>query len=294
MIGSIGVFIATDLLTFYLVYALVSIPAYWLLADDAPASRRAARHGRTPWQPADRGRHKGAYHLAMARWRAGADHRQFRHEDGPRAPLNGWMPLTYAAAPIPAAAVLSGAAVKAGVIGLIRFLPFGFLLQGRGEALGPGLAASLSYLSAAGTALLMLHFLMRLAEPADPVAPEQTPASIFCFWPLIAVGAIFIPWLLYPAVGDLSEVLSLTRLWDGLWPLLIGAVLALGLKRWGERLPRIPEGDAVVIAEPAFRSSFALSGFFENLDARLRLFPAGGLLLVTIALLLAALAAHAE
>ena len=51
------------------------------------------------------------------------------------APLNGWMPLTYTAAPIPAAAVLSGAAVKAGVIGLIRFLPFGAPMQGWGEAL---------------------------------------------------------------------------------------------------------------------------------------------------------------
>ncbi len=40
------------------------------------------------------------------------------------APLHIWMPLAYTAAPIPAAAVLSGAAVKAGVIGLIRFMPF--------------------------------------------------------------------------------------------------------------------------------------------------------------------------
>ena len=30
MAGSLGVFIAADLLTFYLVYALVSIPAYYL------------------------------------------------------------------------------------------------------------------------------------------------------------------------------------------------------------------------------------------------------------------------
>ena len=33
-------------------------------------------------------------------------------------PFHVWMPLAYRAAPIPAAAVLSGAAVKAGVIGL--------------------------------------------------------------------------------------------------------------------------------------------------------------------------------
>jgi len=32
-------------------------------------------------------------------------------------PMHGWMPLAYTAAPIPAATVLSGAAVKAGVIG---------------------------------------------------------------------------------------------------------------------------------------------------------------------------------
>ena len=42
MAGSLGVFVAADLLTFYLVYALVSIPAYVLIADDdAPASKRA-------------------------------------------------------------------------------------------------------------------------------------------------------------------------------------------------------------------------------------------------------------
>ena len=48
-------------------------------------------------------------------------------------PLNGWMPLTYAATPIPAAAVLSGAGVKAGVIGLIRFLPLGAPARGLGR-----------------------------------------------------------------------------------------------------------------------------------------------------------------
>jgi NADH:ubiquinone oxidoreductase subunit 4 (subunit M) len=32
MIGSLGDFIAADLLTFYLVYALVSIPAFGLIA----------------------------------------------------------------------------------------------------------------------------------------------------------------------------------------------------------------------------------------------------------------------
>jgi hypothetical protein len=79
-------------------------------------------------------------------------------------------------------------------------------------------------------------------------------------------------------------------------PFLIGAALALGLARWGRKasLPRIPAGDTVVVAEAGFRSSFALAGLFEKVDARLRGFPAGCLSLVTIALILAALAAKAR
>jgi formate hydrogenlyase subunit 3/multisubunit Na+/H+ antiporter MnhD subunit len=58
-------------------------------------------------------------------------------------PFNGWMPLTCAAAPIPAAALLSGAGVKAGVIGMVRFLPLGIPLEGWGDAL-----VALGFLSA--------------------------------------------------------------------------------------------------------------------------------------------------
>jgi formate hydrogenlyase subunit 3/multisubunit Na+/H+ antiporter MnhD subunit len=39
-------------------------------------------------------------------------------------PLHVWMPLAHPVAPFPASAVLSGIIVKAGLIGLIRFLPF--------------------------------------------------------------------------------------------------------------------------------------------------------------------------
>lgn len=50
-------------------------------------------------------------------------------------PMHFWMPLSYTVTPVPAAAVLSGAAVKAGIIGLIRFLPFDMALPGWGELL---------------------------------------------------------------------------------------------------------------------------------------------------------------
>ena len=428
--GSLGVFVAADLLTFYLLYALVSIPAYELIVrDGSPSSTRAG----------------GVYMaftilgealliMAFVLLAAGEPHGSLRIGDvmaalpaspwrdgaialviagfGMKmalAPLNGWMPLTYRVAPIPAAAVLSGAAVKAGVIGLIRFLPFAAPLQGWGDALaaigfvsafygvaigitqqnpktilayssisqmgviaavigmalasgdsgapsevafyaanhvlakgalflavgvaaatdlgrdrwapilaavlalslaglpltggalaklavkgplGDGVAASLANISAAGSAMLMLHFLMHLPGTESRNEEPQTPASIVRLWPLVALGAIFIPWLLYPAVGDLLDMASVSTAWDGSWPIVIGAGLALGLRRWAASLPRIPEGDTVVPAEAAFKASFGLSGFFESLDAPLRQWPVASLSLLAIALLLAAIAAN--
>jgi formate hydrogenlyase subunit 3/multisubunit Na+/H+ antiporter MnhD subunit len=431
MAGSIGVFIAADLLTFYLVYALVSIPAYFLIAsDDSAQSKRAGGVymaftilGEALLLLAlvllASGEPNGSLRIAdvvgalpTSPWRDGAVAliiASFGMKMG-LAPLNGWMPLAYTAAPIPAAAVLSGAGVKAGVIGLLRFLPFGYAMPFWGEALaivgffstfygvaigitqqnpktvlayssisqmgviaaalgmalasgdlgapsaiafaaanhvlvkgalfvavgvaastvlprgkagllltaalglslaglpftggalakialkasfGYGIAASLSYASAAGTAMLMLHFLMCLSRTADPFAKAQTPAALVRFWPAIAFAAILLPWLLYPAISNLSDAVDIAKLWDGLWPLLIGGVLALGLRRWGDLLPRIPAGDTVTVAEAAFKASFGVSVWFEQLDARLRLWPAGGLSLLAIALLLAAMAAHA-
>ncbi len=427
--GSLGVFVAADLLTFYLVYALVSIPAYELIIrDGSPSSRRAG----------------GVYMaftilgealllMAFALLAAGEPDGSLRIDDVMAAlpaspwrdgalalviagfgmkmalvPLNGWMPLTYAAAPIPAAAVLSGAAVKAGVIGFIRFLPFAAPLQGWGEALaavgfvsafygvaigitqqnpktilayssisqmgvsaavvgmalasgdagapskvafyaanhvlvkgalflavgvaaatdlrrdrwplilaavlalslaglpltggalaklavkgplGNGLAGSLANVSAAATALLMLHFVTRLEGTAFRGEETEAPASIVRLWPAIAIGAIVIPWLLNPAVGNPLDAARVATVWDGLWPLVIGGALALALRPWGARLPRLPEGDTIVAAEAAFKASFALSAFFESLDARLRQWPVATLSLLAIALLLAAMTA---
>ena len=156
MAGSLGVFIAADLLTFYLVYALVSVPAYYLVAhDEEPASRRA---GGVYMAFALLG--EAVVLIAFVMLAAGEPSGSVQIRDvvaalpsspwrdaalaliivgfGMKialAPLHGWMPLTYTAAPIPAAAVLSGAGVKAGVIGLIRFLLLGAALPGWGKAL---------------------------------------------------------------------------------------------------------------------------------------------------------------
>ena len=157
MAGSLGVFITADLLTFYLVYALVSVPAYYLVAhDDEPASRRAgavymafALLGEAVLLIAfimlAAGEPSGSLNirdvvaaLPASPWRDAAIALlvvAFGMKIG-LAPMHSWMPVAYTAAGIPAAAVLSGAAVKAGVIGLIRFLPFGAPLSSWALALG--------------------------------------------------------------------------------------------------------------------------------------------------------------
>jgi formate hydrogenlyase subunit 3/multisubunit Na+/H+ antiporter MnhD subunit len=432
LIGSVGVFIAADLLSFYLVYALVSIPAYWLVVQDgnqgdASSVRRAgglymafallgeafllmgfallaAGHAggslqirdvvaalpQSPWRDAALAMTVLGFGLKIA-----------------LVPMHGWMPLTYTTAPIPAAAVLSGAAVKAGVIGLIRFLPFGATLPGWGEALaalgmlsafygvavgmtqqhpktvlayssisqmgviaaalgmglatgdqgaalavafyaanhalvkgalflaigvatltserrlwllvgapalllalslgglpltggalakiavkgalGSGVIGTLATLSAAGTTLLMLHFLQCLTASASQNPQARAPADLVVPWLALALASVLVPWLVFPlAGGDVVYALSPSALWESFWPLLLGAALALVLRRWGSRLPQVPAGDIVVAGEAAFRAGAGIGVVMERADAALRQWPTAAVSLLTVAILLGA------
>ena len=104
----------------------------------------------------------------------------------------------------------------------------------------------------------------------------------------MAVAALLIPWLTFAAVGSPAEALEPAKLWDAIWPMLVGAALALGLWAAGDRLRRIPAGDIVVAEEAAFRASLSLGPMFERADRGLREWPAAGLCLLAIALALAA------
>jgi formate hydrogenlyase subunit 3/multisubunit Na+/H+ antiporter MnhD subunit len=425
MAGSLGVFIAADLLTFYLVYALVSVPAYYLVAhDEEPASIRA---GAVYMAFALLG--EAVLLIAFVMLAAGEPNGATQIRDVVAAlptspwrdaalalivigfgmkialvPLHGWMPLTYTAAPIPAAAVLSGAGIKAGVIGLIRFLPLGAAFPGWGEALawlgfisafcgvaigvtqrdpktmlayssisqmgviaavlgmalasadkgaatevafyaanhvlvkaalfltlgviatldgrprtlalivaaalglslaglpltggaaaklsvkdlfGDGAAGVAAQLSAAATTALMLVFVMRLASLP---AAERAGAPRGRLWSLaaLALPALLLPWLLYAAIGSPAEAVEPAKLWDAVWPMLIGAALAAGLWAVGDRVPRIPAGDIVVAEEAAFRASLSLGAAFERADRGLREWPTAGLALLMVALALVA------
>ncbi len=253
MIGSLGVFVADDLLSFYLVYALVSIPAYGMFAfDPSPGTARA---GRVTMAFAILG--EAFLLFAFGMLAAGEPHGSLRIPDVVAAlpgspwrdaalallvagfgakmglvPLNGWMPLSYAATPIPAAAVLSGAGVKAGVIGLIRFLPLGVPMAGWGEALAVlgfatafyGVAigvtqqnpkAVLAYSSMSQMGVIAAALGMALAA-----GDANAPALVACY----AANHVLVKGALFLAVGAFAA----RGVRPGAWS-LIALVLALSL-----------------------------------------------------------------
>ena len=77
--------------------------------------------------------------------------------------------------------------------------------------LGYGLAASLANASAAGSGAADAAFPDASRADCSSRRRDEAPASIVRLWPAIALGAIFLPWLLYPAVGDLTDAVSLRQ-----------------------------------------------------------------------------------
>jgi hypothetical protein len=150
-----------------------------------------------------------------------------------------------------------------------------------------GSAALLATLSSIGTALLMTHFLICLAVPV-PGAALECPKSLIRFWPAVALGAIVLPWLFYPTIGDASNALKFGEILDGLWPVAIGASFALVLRWVNWSLPQVQAGDSIVLEEGAFRRLLNIGPTIETLDDRLRQWPAAGVSLLLIILILLA------
>jgi formate hydrogenlyase subunit 3/multisubunit Na+/H+ antiporter MnhD subunit len=433
--GNVGVFIAADLVSFYLFFTLVSLAAYGLLVSLAAYGLIA--HDGTQ----SAGRATTVYValavvaeafliIAFVMLAAGAPDISLPIRDAVGAlpaspwrdpalaflmlgfglkiglvPLHVWMPLTYSAAPIPAAAVLSGAAVKAGVIGLIRFLPFETALPDWGAVLvtaglfsafygvavgvtqsnpktvlayssvsqmgllaavlgmglgtgdesvalaaafyalhhilvkgglflclavvppaglpfrwqvllpatvlalglaglpfsggalakvavkaplGDGIVGVLAMLSAIGSAFLMSHFLRCLLQ-----SPQHSPVAartgLLAPWLAVALAAVVLPWMLFPLLESTSwsDVLAPRPLWEALWPVLVGGLLAVGLREWVDRLPRIPEGDVLATGMSAAWVMRDLGAAMERIDNQLRQWPAAGVLFVALTVILA-------
>jgi formate hydrogenlyase subunit 3/multisubunit Na+/H+ antiporter MnhD subunit len=426
--GSLGVFMAGDMATFYVAFGLASLAAWGLLIHDGtPGALRAgavylglavlsevcllmafallaaavpgsslvirdavALLPTSPWRDATL-----CFLIVGFGLKVGL------------VPLHVWLPLAYPAAPTPAAAVISGAISKAGVIGLLRFLPLdaalpdwgavlaavgllsafygvavgitqsnpktvlayssvsqmGFIatvlgmalatgnggatltaafyaahhvlakgalflavgvvaasgarrwwpvllpaallalgfsglpLTGGGLAklavkppLGDGVVSQLATLAGAGSTLLMLHFIHRLRSSATSDVETVAPPGLAWPWLAMAFAAVAIPWVVFLTVGigTLADALAPSALWAALWPVLLGGVLAVGLRRFAHHLPRVPAGDIVVLGAPLARAGIALGAMLERAEGVLRQWPVAGVALLALAALLGA------
>lgn len=421
LIGNIGVFMAADVASFYLFFALVSLPAYGLVVtrarvgDDAGGLYVAVAllgeaflllafallAGATPDQSlliSD-----GVANLAASPWRdvtVGLLILGFGSKIG-MLPLHIWMPSAYRLAPIPVAAVLSGGAVNAGVIGLLRFLPWDHALPLWGEALavlgwlatfygvaiglsqrnakavlayssisqmglvtatlgaglaagnagaasgaalyaahhglakgglflamailsgygssrlkwltplagllalslaglpisggaiaklaikqplGDGLAGTLSTISAIATTLLMLHFLKLVAGMARR-REAKAGSALIGPWLAVIAGSFLAPTADYFWMADHSiAALGGDLFWESLWPIIVGALLAVVARRWVDRLPAIPEGDVVVFIRRLIRPAEVVGAAMERVDTILRNWPVAAAILLAIAM----------
>ncbi len=137
--GNLGVFVAADVATFYVSFAAVSLAAYALVVADG--TDEALRAGRIYLVLAVLGEACLLLGLILGAGAAGSlslpEVRAALVGEPVAAvllivafgvkvglvPLHVWLPLAHPAAPTPASAVLSGAIVKAGVIGFILLVP---------------------------------------------------------------------------------------------------------------------------------------------------------------------------
>jgi len=163
MTGNLGLIMALDLVSFYLFFVLMTFAAYGLIVHDrSDESRRA---GLVYLVLAVIGEALLVAGLLLAASAAGSLNLQavsaavgespqrnitiallltgFGIKAG-ALPLHVWLPLAHPVAPTPASAVLSGAMIKAGLLGWLHFLPFGgAAFPGWGAVLlGAGLAAA--------------------------------------------------------------------------------------------------------------------------------------------------------
>src|SRR5271154_2611850 len=252
--GCVGVFLAADLVGFYFLLAVLSIGASGLVLQGK--SSQALRAGALYF---------GIAFLAEAFVLAGlvllaqaTPHGSLLIRDAAQAlpnspwrdltltllliglgikagmvPMHFWMPLAYGTAPIPAAAVMSGAVVKASILAMIRFLPFGVALPDFGHPLAViglvgafygvavGITQSQPKIILAYSSVSQMGFILALIG-AGLAAGDKSVTLAAAFYAanhLLVKGALFL-------AGGAMMVTGRRHLWLVLVP---AAVIALGL-----------------------------------------------------------------
>ena len=106
-------------------------------------------------------------------------------------------------------------------------------------------------------------------------------------WLAMALASVALPWalcLLLP-LGALPEALSPAALWAALWPVLIGAAIAVGLDSLGRALPQIPAGDLGVALGRLGGLVAAAGRGFETIDTFARRWAVASIALLVVSLL---------
>jgi len=141
MAGNLGLIVAQDAVSFYLGFTLMGLAVYGLIAHPASQHARRAARRYLVWTVAGEmllfvaivmlaAQHSGviSFSVLQSSPPAGFVMLLLVIGFGIKLALPGlhlWLPQAYAVTPTPAVAVLSGAMIKAGLLGWLRFLPPG-------------------------------------------------------------------------------------------------------------------------------------------------------------------------
>ena len=157
--------------------------------------------------------------------------------------------------------------------------------------LGEGVVGLLATLAAAGSTLLMLHFLHRLRLTAAPDPEAAAPAGLAWPWLAMAFAAVAVPWALFLAagIGTLAEALAPADLWKGA---LAGAARRRAVRRAcaaGETACRAcRRATWWCSSRTAARASVAWGGWLERAEGVLRQWPVAGVALLALVMILGA------
>ena len=278
LLGNISVLLAADLAGFYLAFALVSIPAYGLVVhDDTPEVHRSGLVYIGLTILGETFLLLGLVLLSSA----SPDH-SLLISDAVAAlpgsplrdltllfivlglalkiglvPLHVLLPLSYGASPFAAAAVLSGAGVKAGVIGLMRFLPVASAMPGWGEALAVVGLVSTFYGVLVGItqsnpkAILAYSSISQMGVIATVLGMGQAAGTgpVILAVAFYAAHHVLVKGGLFLALGIAART-GRERLWPVLLPAGILALSLAGLPLTGGALAKLavkdPLGDGVI------------------------------------------------
>jgi len=141
MAGNLGLIVAQDAVSFYLGFTLMGLAVYGLIAHPASQHARRAARRYLVWTIAGEmllfvaivmlaAQHSGSVSFSVLQSSppGGFVMLLLLTGFGIKLALPGlhlWLPQAYAVTPTPAVAVLSGAMIKAGLLGWLRFLPPG-------------------------------------------------------------------------------------------------------------------------------------------------------------------------